>query len=336
MKRTLAISLLTLPSLLFTACGDGSTDGTGETPADAGEVKLTLGVIPKSTGGDFWETVEKGVLDAAKEIGVAIKWEGTVTENEFAEQNKIIENMINLGVDGIALAPLNDTAQVKFAQSAVDAGIPVVIFDSSMKWDGQSSFVATDNRMGGEAGAKHLIELLDGRQRVMVMRYIQGAGSTEARADGFLDVAKEAGLEVLAHPNPDTGTIEGCKTTAANTLEGFIQDGKLALDGIFACNLYSALGVDSALEDLRKSGIEVDVRFVGFDSSTRLLDGLKQDRLQALVVQDPYRMGALAVTTLHRVISGETVERVIDTGVTVVTKEGLENDPKIRELVGLK
>ena len=80
-----------------TAGGGGETSSGGKT-----EKKLTVAVIPKSTGGEFWETVEQGANDAAKALGVNIKWEGTLTETEIAEQNKIIENMINLGVDGMA------------------------------------------------------------------------------------------------------------------------------------------------------------------------------------------------------------------------------------------
>ena len=56
---------------------------------------LTLAAIPKSTGGEFWETVANGAKKAAADLGVELKWEGTVTETEIAEQNKIIENMIN-------------------------------------------------------------------------------------------------------------------------------------------------------------------------------------------------------------------------------------------------
>src|SRR5688572_33128920 len=74
----------------------GSTEGT--TPAASGaSERLTIAVIPKSTGGEFWETVEQGARDAAKEMDVEIKWEGPLAETELAEQNKIIENMVNLG-----------------------------------------------------------------------------------------------------------------------------------------------------------------------------------------------------------------------------------------------
>src|ERR1035438_9356884 len=124
---------------------------------NSGAADLKLGVIPKSTGGEFWEAVERGARQAAADRKVPIRWEGTVTETEIAEQNKIIENMINLGVNGIALAPLNKTAQRKLVESAVKAGIPVVVFDSAVDGSAQSSFVATDNQKAAAMGGQRLI-----------------------------------------------------------------------------------------------------------------------------------------------------------------------------------
>ncbi len=332
MKRVLTVLSVVVAGVLMTGCGKKAPP-SGETSESSA---ITLGIIPKSTGGEFWETVEKGAQDAADALGVEMKWEGTVTETEIAEQNKIIENMINLGVDGIALAPLNTKAQSKLVARSVEAGIPVVVFDSGVDGDAHSSFVATDNKQGGAVGAGQMIELLEGKGNVMLMRYVQGTGSTEARAEGFSEAAKAGGLEIVADVYPDTGTIEGAKNVAVNTLEGFIKDNALALDGIFACNLYSTLGVASALDDLRKAGIAVDVRFVGFDTSKKLVEGVQAGTIDGLVAQNPAKMGQLAVETIAKVVAGEPVEKVIDTGVALVTKKALEEDPAIRALVGLE
>ena len=298
---------------------------------------LTLAAIPKSTGGEFWETVANGARHAAKDLGVTLKWEGTVTETEIAEQNKIIENMINLGVKGIALAPLNKKAQSKLVERAVDAGIPVVIFDSDVEGTKHSSFVATDNHNGGVIGGKELVRLVGDKKgaKVMVMRFVQGTGSTEARSEGAIETVKAAGYEVAADPYPDTGTIEGCKTAAANTLEKFVKDGALQLDGIFAANLYSTLGVVSALEDIRKSGVKVNVKFVGFDTSKKLVEDVLAGKIDALVAQNPEKMGYLAVETLYKVVKKENVPALVDTGTVLVTKDKLANDAEVRKLVGL-
>jgi ribose transport system substrate-binding protein len=115
-----------------------------------------------------------------------------------------------------------------------------------------------------------------------------------------------------------------------------VRDGKLQLDGIFATNLYSTMGMLTALDDLRQAGVATDVVFVGFDSSDKLIDELKKGSVNALVVQNPRRMGYLAVETLVKHLRGEHVEPVIDTGVELVTSERLEKEPAIRKLVGLE
>ncbi|HYG23590.1 MAG TPA: substrate-binding domain-containing protein [Verrucomicrobiae bacterium] len=300
--------------------------------------KVTLAAIPKSTGGEFWETVAKGARQAAADLGVTLKWEGTVTETEIAEQNKIIENMVNLGVDGIALAPLNQRAMRKQVENAVKAGIPVVVFDSGVDGTAHSSYVATDNKNGGVIGARELIRLIGDKPgaQVMCMRFVQGTGSTEARSEGFIQTIKASGLKVAADPYPDTGTIEGCKNAAANALEKFVKNKRLELDGIFAANLYSTIGVVSALDDMRKGGIQVSVKFVGFDTSKKLVEELQAGRIDALVAQNPERMGYLAVETLYKVVRKQKVPATVDTGTVLVTRENLENDAAVRKLVGLQ
>jgi ribose transport system substrate-binding protein len=329
-----------LAPLSFVGCRDSANTAGPEAASAESAAKdrdiLTLAVIPKSTGGEFWETVELGARDAAKELGVEINWDGALTETEIAEQKKIIENMVNLGVDGIALAPLNPKAMQKDVENAAAAGIPVVVFDSAVDGDAQTSFVATDNPAGGRLGGEYIAERVEGDgKKVILLRFIQGTASTEERAQGFLDAMKQPGIEVATDAYIEDGTVAGAKKTATNVLEGFVENGKLAVDGIFACNLTASLGMAAALDDLRKSGIESSAVFVGFDSSPRLVEELQDGNVDALVVQSPKKMGYLAVETLVKHLRGEQVEPFIDTGVQVVTAERLKNEPEIRELVGL-
>lgn len=318
---------------------DDSVGGAATTSA-AGKVEppgeLTLAVIPKSTGGAFWKTVEEGAVEAGKDLGVVVKWEGPYAETEIAEQNKIIENMVNLGVDGMALAPLNNRAMRKPVEDVVAAGIPVVIFDSGIDGDAHVSYVATNNEAGGALGAKHLIELLGDKKRVFMLRYIQGTASTEQRSEGFVKAIKDAGKELVGEPYSEDSSVSGALKTATNVLEGFVSDGKLQIDGVFATNLISTIGLLEALEDLRKSGVAVDVAFVGFDTSPKLIEQMQAGRIDALVSQSPHKMGYLAVETLVKHLRGEPIEPVIDTGVELVTAERIKNEPQIRKLVGME
>ena len=83
---------------------------------------------------------------------------------------------------------------------------------------------------------------------------------------------------------------------------------------------------------LEKANLASKLKFVGFDASTKLVEGLQAGKIDGLVVQDPFRMGYLSVKTMVSHLKGETVEKVIDTGSTFVEKKNLE-DPKIKALL---
>jgi ribose transport system substrate-binding protein len=103
----------------------------------------------------------------------------------------------------------------------------------------------------------------------------------------------------------------------------------LAVDGIFCPNESTTFGMLRALLD---GGLAGKVRFVGFDSSEKLVAALADGHIDGLVLQNPMRMGYLGVKTLAAHLRGEQVPERIDTGVTLVTRENM-NDPAIRELL---
>jgi ribose transport system substrate-binding protein len=74
------------------------------------------------------------------------------------------------------------------------------------------------------------------------------------------------------------------------------------------------------------------VKFVGFDSGTQLVGALNSGDLQGLIVQNPFRMGYLGVRTVVQHIDGVQVDPMVDTGVTAVTSENVD-DPEIEELL---
>jgi ribose transport system substrate-binding protein len=86
------------------------------------------------------------------------------------------------------------------------------------------------------------------------------------------------------------------------------------------------------LRALQDSGLAGKVKYVGFDSSERLVKALEDGEIHGLVLQDPINMGYLGVKTMVSHLQGETVEKLIDTGSMVATPENM-NDPKVRGLL---
>jgi ribose transport system substrate-binding protein len=291
--------------------------------------KLKVAVIPKGTTHIFWKSVEAGARAAGNELGVDIIWKGPLKENDRAQQISIVEQFVEEGVSGIVLAPLDNTALQRPVATAVGKKIPVVIFDSALKGEAGRdfvSFVATDNTKGGMLGGDYLAKLLDGKGKIVLLRYQVGSASTMEREQGFLDaIAKNPGLKMLVENRYAGATAGEAKTAAMNIFDKI----KMA-DGIFAPNESSTFGL---LLALRQNNMAGKIKFVGFDTSPPLIEALQKGEIDALVAQDPTRMGYEAVKTIVAHIQGKAVPKTIDTGVRLITRENL-NSPEIKKLLG--
>ncbi|GAB4108992.1 MAG: substrate-binding domain-containing protein [Acidobacteriota bacterium] len=294
----------------------------------SGSAKTSIAVIPKGTTHVFWRSVEAGARRAASELGVEIIWKGPLKENDRALQISVVEQFVTEGVSGIVLAPLDDNALLRPVRGAMAKGIPVIIFDSNLNGKvGEDfvSFVATDNYAGGRMAGEEMARLLEGRGKVAMLRYMVGSASTTHREQGFLDALKEhPGIELILE-NQYGGATSGESIQKSEELLDTLRQA----DGIFCPNESSTYGM---LVTLRKHNLAGKVRFVGFDSSEELVRGLEEGQLQALVLQNPRHMGYMAVKTMVDHLNGRPVPERIDTGVTLVTRENLDQ-PEIRQLV---
>ena len=295
----------------------------------AGAEDLKLAVIPKGTTHVFWKSVEAGAKAAGKELGVEVIWKGPLKENDRAQQIQIVEQFVSEGVSGIVLAPLDDTALQRPVAAAMQKKIPVVIFDSALKGEAGkdfASFVATDNKKGGQIVGDQLVKLLDGKGKIVLLRYQVGSASTEQREAGFLEVIHQhPDIQVLVDNRYGGATVGESKTAAMNLLDKLKE-----ADGVFCPNESSTFGM---LLALRQSNLAGKIKFVGFDATPLLVEALQKNEIEALVAQDPVRMGYEGVKTMVTHLHGQSVPGYVDTGCRLITRENL-TEPEIKKLIG--
>jgi len=318
---TFLFSLVVL-GLALESCGGGeqsSSSGTGSPPP-------TIAVIPKGTTHEFWKSVHAGARQAAEELDVEIIWKGPQKEDDRAQQITVVEDFINRGVDGIVLAPLDDRALCRPVQDAARERIPVVIIDSGLQGEDYISFVATDNYLGGALAAGRLGELLEGKGKIFCIRYQEGSASTMERERGFLDAINKdfPGLTLLVQDQYAGATTESAYQLAENLLNRFPD-----VEGVFCPNESSTFGT---LRAVQESGLAAKIAFVGFDSSPKLIQALRDRHIQGLVLQNPVRIGYLGVKQMVLHLRGQSVEKRVDTGVILATPENMDT-PEIASLL---
>jgi ribose transport system substrate-binding protein len=296
---------------------------------DAGPKRLRIAMIPKGTTHEFWKSVHAGGVKAARELDVELIWKGPLKEDDLKSQVELVDSFVAQGVSGILLAPLNDKALVAPVNRAAAGKIPVVIFDSALSGGNVVSFVATDNRAAGRLGGEHLTKLLDGKGKVVVLRYQEGSASTREREEGCLEaLRKSPGIEIVSDNQYGGPTTE----SAFSASESLLLAKKAAeggVNGIFAPNESTTFGMLLALEKAKLSG---KVRFVGFDASEKLVEAVRAGSIDGLVLQDPFRMGYLSVRAVVEKLREKPVEARTDTGATLVHRENLDQ-PEIQAIV---
>lgn len=295
--------------------------------------KLTIAVIPKGTSHEFWKSIHAGAIKAQREFEaqgreINVIWKGPLREDDREQQIQVVENFIGRRIDGMVLAPLDSQALVGPVVTASRAKIPVVIIDSGLNTDQIVSYIATDNYRGGQLAADRLSELLGGEGKIILLRCQVGSASTEAREAGFLDRirGRHPAIQIISSDQHGGATRDTAYRASQNLLNRFGRE----VDGIFAPNESTAVGMLLAMRDAGLAGGRV--KFVGFDSGTQLIGALNSGDLQGLIVQNPFQMGYLGVKTVIEHIDGAEVDPMVDTGVTTVTPENIE-DPEIVTLL---
>lgn len=292
-----------------------------------------VAVIPKGTTHEFWKAIHAGAVAAAQELkaeGVTVNviWKGPLREDDREQQIQVVENFIGRRVSGLVLAPLDARALVAPTENAVRAGIPVVIIDSALNSTAPVSTVSTDNYKGGVIGARRLAEVIGGKGKIVLLRVLAGSASTEQREAGFLDTIKKEfpEIQVVSSDQHAGPTRDTAYRTSQNLLNRFGRD----IVGVFAPNESSATGMLLALKD---AGLAAGkIKFVGFDSGQQINAALRGGDLQGIVVQSPFRMGYLGVKTMAAALRGQKVEKSIDTGCVLITRETMDQ-PAMADLL---
>jgi ribose transport system substrate-binding protein len=296
-------------------------------------------VIPKGMTHEFWQSIHRGAVRAADDLrasdglDVEVIWDGPLRERDALAQIRIVDRRVSTRVDGIVLAPQHSQTMVAPVKRAVEQGVPVVVIDSGLEHPELTiKYIATDNRNGGRLAAKRLLQTLraEGKNspRVVLFRYAVGSESTEQRENGFLDVIREEGVELVSD-DKYAGATKDSAMREAMPLLNQLRDaaGNPTINGIFCCNESSAEGM---LDSLGSLGMERKVKLVGFDSGEPLMQALAEGTIDALILQDPYRMGYLGAWTMVQHLRGYEVvtpdPHYLSTGEFVITKENVHSE----------
>lgn len=294
------------------------------TPAMA-QAKPKIGFLP-GTVDPFYQVMEKGVRDAAKDLGLDVVVQIPATWGPTA-QTPILDAMIARGdLDYLIIAPVDKEQMIAPLEAARDAGIKVITVDTFLG-NGDYvngpvtfplSYIGSDNVEGGRIAGNALADTLGGKGKVYIQNTIAGTSTTEQRSEGFKEAIKaHSGMELVSEDyNNDDASLSTQQTAAVLQREP-------DLAGIFGVNVFSAQGAGQAVLN---AGLGGEVQVIAFDATQFAIEQLRAGTVSLVIAQKPYDMGYMAMEFALADARGVTsLPRRVATGYAVITRDNVDN-----------
>lgn len=245
-----------------------------------------IAIIVKNSTNPYQTGCMNGVEKAAEDMGFEAITMAPSTNDSVEEQVKIMEDLIETGVDGFVLVPVDSNGIMPGVRKAEEAGIPVACIGTPAA---EETFLRTgvDYTETGRVIAEMVAEELNGEGQVIILEGPAGAQNAIERLNGINEVfAEYPDIEIVASQTANFKRTEGMNVTE-NLIQKYNE-----VDAIIGLNDESALGASQAV---KAAGLE-DVLIAGFDCNQDACASIQNGELFASYNTDPYGSCYLAAT----------------------------------------
>ena len=306
---TLAVAI---GAVLAVACsGSNSSNSTTGTPAPQ---KLRFAVIPKALDIPVFNYAKIGAERAAAQLGnVEILWNAPATADQL-KQKEILESFITQRVDGIAISALNGDYLASTINRAIDAGIPVVTWDSDAPTSRRVAFYGVDDFKSGQIMGEEAIKLLNGKGTIAIITSV-GATNLQRRLDGVRDaLTKAPGISIVDTYDIKEDSVRAAELISTGTRRYPDLGAWISVGGwpVFTRNALDAVN-------------PAKTKVISFDTVQPALDLMRAGKVHVLLGQKYFGWGEEPVKLLHAIKQGRNpANAIIDSGVDIVTPSTVE------------
>jgi ribose transport system substrate-binding protein len=295
-------------------------------PAFVGTEDETYYLLTFLSGYDFWTSYYEGFMDAGRQLGVNTKYMGA-TSADISEQIRVFEQIMALDPAGIMVNPSDGEPLTAAAQQANDLGIPLVIGENPIPDVEVAMWINHNEHLMTRKAADYIGEALGGKGEIAVMETV-GQVNLDNRSAAFTENMETywPDIEIVARTNPGHDEIKGAQDTAS------LIQAHPDLDFIFSVNPTAAMGAVTALQEAGS-----DVKVLTFDTNPNVLDYIKEGKIEAAIMPDPYSFGYMGMLALfmarHELLDPMWDYHndrpafdfpLVNTGSSVVTKENAD------------
>lgn len=301
---------------LAVGCGGGAGEGGSPSGASPSSSKPRIGAVLPMFSHPFFLAQKKGLEDKAKELGLEVDVRDG--QDDDVKQIGQVETLINLGCKALILCPRDEDALVPAVEAANRAGVPVIALNRRINGGNVLAYVGADDAEGGILQGEALVEALGPKGgKLIYLEGTEGSSPQRKRSEGLMSVLK-AHPELVIADRRFAGFQEDKAKGIMTDLVRRFPAGEIR--AVVAQSDEMAL---PAAEVIRGEGWK-DVPVLGFDGSHTAFEAVKDGRLKATVLQDPYEQGARAMETIAAHLKGHKLDSEVITPLRLVTKANVD------------
>jgi ribose transport system substrate-binding protein len=266
---------------------------------------------------DFWNIASKGVHKGEGDFGIKADVFRPL-KGEVSDQQRFLEDILVQNFDGVAISPIDAAAMTPLLDK-VSTRMPVVCMDSDAPNSKRIAYVGSDNVEAGRVAGKAAIEAwtaagsTKGKVALFVGR-MDMQNSIDRKQGIDETVGKVSGLEILP-VFLDSADRTKAKKNVEDALARYPD--LVLMMGIWSYNGPALAGAVRASSRTKKPAI------VTFDEEEQTLKAVEDGLIFATVAQKPFEFGYQAMKSLKDAKDGKPVAKLVDTGLTTVTKANL-------------
>lgn len=303
-------ALLAAALALTVAACSGSAPKEAAAPA---KKTLKFALLPKSLDIPVFNYANLGAQRVAKELGVEVIYRGPDTADQL-KQKEVMESFIAQKVDGIAISVTNAEFLKSTIDKAMDAGIPVVTWDSDAPTSKRIAFYGVDDFKAGQVMGEETGKLLNGKGTVAFITSL-GANNLQRRLDGVQDSLKKyPGIKVVETYDIKEDSVR-CAEIIATGSQRYPDLG--AWISVGGWPVFTQRALDPVKPEKTK--------FISFDTVEAGPALLRSGKVQVLLGQKYFGWGSESIRLLYDIVNGKKpATQIIDSGVDVVTIKNLD------------
>jgi ribose transport system substrate-binding protein len=288
MKSGLGRGLISVLVILITMAGISCNSSGG------GNKQLQLAFVTNNAS-DFWTIARKGTEKAAAELpNVEVEFKIN-SDGTAAEQQRVVDDLLAKGIDGMAISPVDPKNQVQMINRAASRSL-VITQDSDATGSDRTCYIGTDNEAAGRQAGELIKEALPQGGNIMVFVGVLDAQNAQERYRGIQKALEGSNIKILDVRTDNADRVRA-KSNAADTLVKYPDIS--ALVGLWS---YNGPAILSAVKEAGKVG---KVKIISFDEEDETLAGVKEGAIYATVVQQPFEFGYQSIHLMAKVLGGD-------------------------------